>query len=97
MNINDFENLPQEAIDKIYKKIGENVKKARKAKGISQLELSLKLGFKSVSLVSHAENYLYKKHFNIEHLSKISYILNIEINILFEGVSNIIQDYQKRK
>ena len=93
MNFNDFKNLPQEAVDEIYKIIGENVKKARKAKKISQLELSLKLGFKSVSLVSHAENYLYKRHFNIEHLCKISYILKIDLCQLFEGVSDILKKY----
>jgi transcriptional regulator with XRE-family HTH domain len=88
----NIKQLPPEAVDEIYKKIGENVKKIRKEKGISQLELSLKLGFKSVSLVSHAENYLYKRHFNIEHLSKIACILDEPIESFFKGVNEILKE-----
>jgi transcriptional regulator with XRE-family HTH domain len=84
--------LRNDLIDKIYRKIGENVKKKRKEKGISQLELSLALGFKSVSLVSQAENYLYKKHFNIEHLIKIASILEVDICAFFKGVGEIINN-----
>ena len=90
----DTRNLPPNAIDEIYKTIGENVKKIRKKKKISQLKLSLKLGFKSVSMVSHAENYIYKRHFNIEHLSKIASILDTDICVFFEGINEIIQKYK---
>jgi transcriptional regulator with XRE-family HTH domain len=93
----NIKQLPSEAIDEIYKKIGKNVKKIRKEKNISQLELSLKLGFKSVSLVSHAENYLYKRHFNIEHLCKIAFILNTDINCFFKGVQEIIEKYKNKE
>ena len=63
--------------DELYKIIGQNVAKYRKEKGLSQLDLSLAMGYKSVSVVSGAEIYYNGKHFNLEHLLKISQILNI--------------------
>ncbi len=63
--------------DDLYKIIGQNVAKFRKEKGLSQLDLSLAMGYKSVSVVSGTEIYYNGKHFNIEHLLKISQILNI--------------------
>ena len=66
--------------EKLYKQIGQNVAKYRKEKGLSQLDLSLAMGYKSVSVVSGAEIYYNGKHFNLEHLLKISQILNIEIS-----------------
>ncbi|WP_066164272.1 helix-turn-helix domain-containing protein [Aliarcobacter cryaerophilus] len=66
--------------DDLYKIIGQNVAKHRKEKGLSQLDLSLAMGYKSVSVVSGAEIYYNGKHFNLEHLLKISQILNIEIS-----------------
>ena len=85
-------NISKETIDKIYKKIGENVKRYRGEKGLSQLDLALKMDFKSISLVAQAELYKDKKHFNIEHLVKIAFALGIEIEKLFEGVNEIIQE-----
>ncbi len=67
-----------------HKNIGRNVAKYRKAKGISQLDLSLQLGHKSVSIVASAERFYRSKHFNIEHLLKISDILDIPIASFFE-------------
>ncbi len=64
--------------------IGRNVAMHRKAKGLSQLELSLSLGHKSVSIVASAERFYKGKHFNIEHLFKISDILGVPITAFFE-------------
>ncbi|WP_226809409.1 helix-turn-helix domain-containing protein [Aliarcobacter butzleri] len=55
----------------------QNVAKYRKEKGLSQLDLSLAMGYKSVSVVSDAKIYYNRKHFNIERLLKISQILNL--------------------
>ena len=73
-------------IEKEHIKIGKNVAKFRHEKGISQLDLSLKLGHKSVSIVASAERFYKKKHFNVEHLLKISDILDIEICKFFKGL-----------
>ena len=62
-----------------YQNIGKNVAKLRKSKGLSQLDLSLEMGYKSVSVVSGAEIYYNKIHFNIEQLLKISQILDVGV------------------
>lgn len=69
-------------ISLMYKKIGENVKKYREMKGMSQLQLSNAMGYSSVSLVSAAELCNDGKHFNLEHLYKIAKILEIEMTKL---------------
>lgn len=63
-------------IDTMYRNIGANVMRIRKEKGMSQLDLALAMGLKSVGLVSVAEIYHNRKHFNLEHLYKISVALD---------------------
>lgn len=67
------------------KVIGQNVAKVRKEHKVSQLSLSLDMGYKSVSVVSFAEISLKGVHFNIAHLLQISTILNVP---LIEQLSN---------
>lgn len=76
--------LPQDAIDNFYIRIGQNVKKQRKKMGFTQLELAYALEHKSVGLVSQAEVYLNKQHFNLEHLYKIAYILECDLSELIK-------------
>ena len=71
-------------IDDLYKRVGQNVAKMRKSKKISQLDLALAMGLKSVGLISVAEIYHNKKHFNIEHLDKIATILEVDICEFFK-------------
>lgn len=71
-------------IDELYKHIGQNVAKIRKSKNISQLDLALSIGLKSVGLISVAEIYHNKKHFNIEHLHKIAKVLEVNICEFFK-------------
>ncbi len=70
--------------DELYQIIGKNVARIRKERGLSQLDLSLQMGYKSVSIVSGAEIYYNGKHFNLEHLLKISQILDVNICDFFE-------------
>ncbi len=72
-------------IDELYKRIGHNVAKIRKSKNISQLDLALAIGLKSVGLISVAEIYHNKKHFNIEHLHKIAKVLEVDICEFFKA------------
>ena len=82
-----IENIDTSYIEKIHRTIGKNVKKLRERKGYSQLYLSQALGYKSVGLISQAELYHKRQHFNIEHLLKIAYILECEIeDFLHESV-----------
>lgn len=69
----------------LYKNIGIKVKELRKMNNMTQLDLSLEMGYKSVSLVSAAELCNDGKHFNIEHLYKISKILNVELSTFFNN------------
>lgn len=75
----DILDLPEDFIDDLHVEIGNNVKKARVKKGFSQLKLAQLIGHKSVSIVSLAEIYHNKQHFNIEHLVKIAYVLEIDV------------------
>ncbi len=76
---NDFGDVSKEEIEEFYKKVSLNVKKAREKANMSQLELALKLGIKSVAFYSNCENLRYGKHFNLEHIYKISKALKIDI------------------
>ena len=75
-------------MNEIHKHIGSTVAKYRQEKGMSQLELSLALGHKSVSIVASGERCYRDKHFNIEHLVKISRILDVPISKFFETIEN---------
>jgi transcriptional regulator with XRE-family HTH domain len=77
-------------VERIHLQIGKNVKKYRKQQGMSQVTLAHGMGHESVGVVSTAEIGLGGKHFNIQHLAKISLVLNVEIACLLEGVDDII-------
>lgn len=79
MNKNNLYN-----IDEVYKRIGNNVARIRKEKGFSQLDLALSIGLKSVGMISVAEIYHNKKHFNIGHLIKIANVLEVDICEFFK-------------
>jgi len=79
-----IDNLPDNFSEQLHRRIGKNVKKIRKEKNISQLELAYSIGYKSVSPISCAEIYYNKIHFNVEQLSKISYVLDVPMASFFE-------------
>ena len=81
----NIENLDENIIDEFYVNIGKNVKKLREQKGLTQLQLSQALGFKSVGLVSQSELYLKKQHFNLKHLYLISLVLDCDMNEFFKS------------
>ena len=75
----ELSDISEKEINEFYKSISTNVKEARSAVKMSQLDLSLKLGIKSIAFYSNCENLRYDKHFNLEHLYKISKALDIDI------------------
>lgn len=77
----------EEEISCFYQKISKNVKRYRLQKGLSQLDLALEIGIKSIAFFSNAENNKYNKHFNIEHIYKISKVLNIDFCDFFKETS----------
>ena len=82
----DFEEENNNFTQKIYEQIGANVKRLREERNITQLELSHAIGHKSVSVVSCAEICHKNYHFNIEHLSKIAYVLEVDICEFFKEI-----------
>jgi len=75
----ELSDISEKEINDFYKTISENVKDARNAVKMSQLELSLKLGIKSIAFYSNCENLRYNKHFNLEHIYKISKALDVDM------------------
>jgi transcriptional regulator with XRE-family HTH domain len=80
----DITNFSNEELDIFYKKIGDNVKKYRKVKNFTQMQLALAIGHNSVGHVAKAELYKYGKHFNLEQLYKISKVLDIKLSKLID-------------
>ncbi|HIP15541.1 MAG TPA: XRE family transcriptional regulator [Sulfurimonas autotrophica] len=76
---NEFSNTMNEEIEVFYKRISKNVKFFRNENNITQLDLALDIGIKSVAFYSNCENNKYNKHFNLEHLYKIAKALEINI------------------
>ena len=68
-----------EEIQKFLQQIAANIRKIRKEKGITQLDLALTIGHKSMSTIGKIEAGLEDKHYNIEHLYKIAKALDVEI------------------
>jgi len=81
--LKNIETMNKDYIEDLYKKIGQKVKEIRTKKGISQLALAQAIGHKSVTVVSCSEICHKNYHFNIEHLAKIAYVLEVDINEFF--------------
>ena len=81
MDITKFSN---EELDIFYKKIGENVKRFRKEKNLTQMQLALSIEHNSVGHIAKAELYKYGKHFNLEQLYKISKVLDVKLSNLID-------------
>lgn len=90
-NIEDDE-IERKLIE-FYKQIGNNVKKARNLRNMTQLELAERLNFNAVSSISNAEVFYNNTHFSIGQLYKISLILDIDIKFLID--KNEMQTFKK--
>jgi len=76
-----------------YKKVGNNVKQKREARGVTQLELSQKMNLKSSGLISQSELYINKQHFNLKHLYLIGSILECDIKEFLEDIKMLPKDW----
>ena len=70
----------------LHKKIGNNVATIRKNAGITQLDLSLSIGYSSTSVIAKAEVGTENRHFSIEQLYKIAVALDVNISEIFMGI-----------
>ena len=78
-------NFCEDEIINFHNNIALNVKKYRKQKNMTQLDLALNLNFENSSFISHVENKKYPKYnYSNTHLYKISEILDIDICEFFK-------------
>ena len=78
----NFSNSSKEEIEQFYKNISTKVRELRIKNNTTQLDLALEIGIKSVAFYSNCENNKYDKHFNLEHLYKISKFFGVDVNEL---------------
>ena len=81
-----FGDIEQDEVDDFYQAVSANVKKIRTSRNMSQLELSLKLGIRSIAFYSNCENLRYGKHFNLEHIYRLAKALEVDMCVLLEDV-----------
>ena len=79
----NFSNSETIEIEEFYAKISKKVRHIREEKTVTQLDLALDIGIKSVAFYSNCENNRYGKHFNLEHIYKIAKSLKIDICYFF--------------
>ena len=83
-NLDDTkEPLSDKAIAEFHRAVANRVAILRKERGFSQLDLSLAIGYKSVSLVAGAEAGYKNIHFNLEQLYRIASALDVDIAEFF--------------
>jgi transcriptional regulator with XRE-family HTH domain len=79
-----FSEVSDELIEECYNQISTNVKRIRKEQKKTQEEVALAMGFTTATFYTNAESNKRGKHFNLEHLIKISIILNVSMSRFFE-------------
>jgi transcriptional regulator with XRE-family HTH domain len=67
----------------LHRVVGKNVAKIRKMKKVTQLDLSLSIGYNSTSVIAKAEAGTEGRHFSVEQLYKIAKILNVPMSCFF--------------
>jgi len=75
----EYIEFSDEEIEKFHRLIAENIKRIRKSKNITQLDLALTIGHKSMSTIGKIAAGLDNKHYNVEQLYKISKALEIDM------------------
>ena len=73
----------------LHRTIGKNVANIRKMKKVTQLDLSLSIGYNSTSVIAKAEAGTEGRHFSVEQLYKIAKILNVPMSCFFENINTI--------
>ncbi len=79
-----YTEIMNDEIEEQYKLISKNIKKLRLDKKITQESMALSMGFTTATFYTNAENNRQGKHFNLEHIIKISKIMNIPIGNIFD-------------
>lgn len=80
MKNEDLENHSEAVLDLV----SQNVRKIRRQKGYTQMQLALEIGMSGGAYLGRAEIRKNGQHFNIKHLAKISNILGVDIKEFFK-------------
>lgn len=83
----EFSDVSQMYINEQYELISNNVKRLRLSKNYTQEQVALAMGFSTATFYTNAESFKRDKHFNLEHLIKISKILNVDIKEFFQEIN----------
>lgn len=81
----NYLNVTQKDIINFHNIIARNIKRIRKSKKITQLDLALTIGHKTMSTIGKIEAGLENKHYNTEQLYKISLALDTDICEFFKN------------
>lgn len=76
--------VTEEEEETFFRTISGNVKRLRKEKKMSQLEVALSIGQKAPGFYANMENYAHGKHFNISHLFRIAKLFDVNIEAFFK-------------
>ena len=76
--------VEDEKLELFYATVSKNVIRLRKEKKVSQLKLANAIGHQNATFLGKAELLAESKHFNLEHLYKISEILDVDICEFFK-------------
>ena len=76
----------------LHRAVGKNVARMRKIKKVTQLDLSLSIGYNSTSVIAKAEAGTEDRHFSVEQLYKIAKILNVPMSSFFENIDTVSEN-----
>ena len=78
-------NFSDDEILEFQDKISNNIKELRIERKMTQLDLSIELGLKNSSFISHVENpKIPTHHYSIVHLYKLSKVFEVEFEEFFK-------------
>ena len=80
----EYIEFTDEEVKKFHRVVSDNVRRIRKKKNITQLDLALTIGHKSMSTIGKIEAGLENKHYNVEQLYKIAKALDVNICEFFK-------------
>lgn len=82
--LNIPELVSEKDAERFMSMIACNVKRIREESKMSQLEVALSIGQKSGGFYANAENNAHNKHFNLNHLYKLSILFEVNICEFFK-------------
>jgi transcriptional regulator with XRE-family HTH domain len=68
-----------------FENISRNIKRVRKEKNMSQLEVALSIGQKSSGFYACIENHSHNKHFNLKHLLRLAKLFEVPVEEFFKA------------